>query len=339
MSATAIIRDFEPNDAEGISILFNKIYGAHYVYPEVYLPSLIRDRNANEVWHSAIAELDGEIVGHAALLFSPGKSTSAEIALMVASPKVAGRGIGIRVCRHLRKKAPQFGINMLTAILVSSHLQSQRMANPLGFGTTGLLFDYLPSSFSSNGRESYVLTCLPLTPCPLPYIDWPENCHHWIEPMSARYGIQSGTEYNQHLHSSMPIEVNSDGELITFTLNQISDRTLDEICSMPPQRPKLVRLLLGKNLKSACERLHTSGYCHTGIMPADGGLWYWLMQSRFRGESMQLHCPLARSIWEGATSENAKTGQEAMIQSSESRYQYHDPSPMKMNASNPWSNT
>lgn len=312
MHTTTVIRDFQSADADGISALFAEVYGAHYIYLEVYLPSLIRERNASGAWYSAVAELEGEIVAHAALRFPPGIPRHAEIALTAVSPRVSGRSIGVRLCRYLRDRvAPQFGIGMLTAILVSSHVQSQRMAAPLGFSTTGLLLDYLPSSFSSHGRESYVLSCLPLTPYPLPDIDWPEDCRNWIEPILANYGVTVGGSHQNRigLTSAPPVDIKDDGGLITCTLSHIRDKELDEICRLPPRRLKMVRLPLDSNLMTACERLRGADYHHTGIMPAGDGHWYWLMQSGYQGASMQLHCQLARRIWEGAASNHTRVFQ------------------------------
>lgn len=299
-----VIRDFYPADAEDVSALFKQIYGDHYVYPEVYLPSLICERNANGAWRSAVAELDGKIVAHAALLIDQSAPDCAEIALTVASQSVVGRGVGVRVCRYLRDRAPQFGVDMLTALLVTSHIQSQRMANPLGFSTTGLLFDYLPSPFSAGTRESYVISCLPLVAWPLPEITWPPGCRHWIAPMVARYGIDRRPVQNDDAEPPPPLNVQSDGELIKLTLRDVSERTLEEVCDLPSQRRKLIRVSLADNLApnlpSAWKRLSKAGYRHTGIMPISAGGWHWLMQSGPDKEQLPLHCSLARHIFEAS---------------------------------------
>lgn len=40
------IRVFQRQDGEGISALFRTVYGDRYVYPDIYMPSLIGWRNA-----------------------------------------------------------------------------------------------------------------------------------------------------------------------------------------------------------------------------------------------------------------------------------------------------
>lgn len=295
-----VIRDFQPDDAEGISRLFRQIYGDLYVYPEVYLPSLIRRRNQEGVWRSAIAELDGVIVAHAALLIKPSSPTLAEIALTVASPVVIGRGAGVRVCRHLRDRAQAFGIDKLSALLVCSHVQSQRMANPLGFATTGLLLDYLPSPFVRGARESYVISCLPLVPHPLPAIDWPSSCRAWIEPMVERYGVHTGSPFEGN--TALAPDVYRDGELINITLNEANDALVDEVCRLPDQTIKLVKVRMAQDMVPAATQLRQAGYRHTGLMPAPSGGWYWLMQSGFRAERVELVCPIAQRLLDSVRS-------------------------------------
>ena len=65
------IRDFQADDAAGVSALFRAIYGEHYVYPDVYLPSMIRRHNTAGRWHSAVAVSGGRVLGHAALWRDP----------------------------------------------------------------------------------------------------------------------------------------------------------------------------------------------------------------------------------------------------------------------------
>lgn len=299
MHAAAIcIRHFQPEDAQAVSVLFREVYGACYVYPEVYLPSLICARNTSRTWQSAVATCAGRVVGHAALLLPADPAGVAEIAMLVAAPDVTGKGVGLRVSRYLCQWARQAGLGMLQAMLVCSHKQSQRMAHPLGFSTCGLLLDYLPSSFARGQRESYVVSCLPLRPSPLPDVDWPEGCAAWRDAMVARHGVRGPGHAAGDMPVPRTVEVRTDGELLALTIHQADAHLLEEACDLPAQRPRLVRLRVANNLAGATLRLQQAGFRHTGLMPAEDGTWYWLMQAGFAAQRVELHCDVARAMFE-----------------------------------------
>jgi len=298
------IRDFHPDDAEGVAALFREIYGARYVYPEVYLPSFIRARNASGAWHSAVACRAGQVVGHVALLVKPGVPQYAEIGLAVVRPAATGSQAGVRICRHLLDHARRAGMRMLTAMLVCSHVQSQRLAPPLDFGTTGLLLDYLPSPFGARRRESYVLCCRALAACPLPDIAWPAACRPWLDPILARHGVIDIRKMAlPPLSPAFAMRMTHDEHLLAVTLDDIRDATLDEVAHLPAERARLVRLRAGPGLPEAMARLARIGLRHTGVMPAPEGGWYWLMQDGFRAEEVQLLCPQAQAIFDSVRSE------------------------------------
>ncbi|WP_239511145.1 GNAT family N-acetyltransferase [Klebsiella michiganensis] len=86
------IRAFQRQDGEGISALFRTVYGDRYVYPDIYMPSLIGWRNARDEWHSAIAEQNGIIIGHAALWRHHADKQTAELAMFAVHPRLQKPG-------------------------------------------------------------------------------------------------------------------------------------------------------------------------------------------------------------------------------------------------------
>ncbi|EJM97487.1 GNAT family N-acetyltransferase [Herbaspirillum sp. YR522] len=295
-----VIRPFEPADAGQISDLFTHVYGQRYVYPEVYLPSLIGQRNASGHWRSIVAEQQDVIVGHAALVIESPHARCAELAMMVVTPTAIGRGIGIRLARALCGHARQWGMEMVVAMLVSSHSQTQRMAAPLGFVTTGLLIDYLPSPYAIGTRETYVLTCLPLQPRPLPDIVWPRAAWPWIEDIVAPLGTCRSMPGLPGPEGRPALEVRSDGELVVLTINEVNARVLAEIARLPRHCCRVARLRVCHALDAASRSLWSAGYRHCGLMPAADGGWYWLMQAGFTTRSLRLHCHHASRIFAAA---------------------------------------
>jgi GNAT superfamily N-acetyltransferase len=301
-SGPLLFRRFQVDDAQQVSELFAQVYGPRYVYPEVYLPSVIARKNAGGCWYSVVVEQDGRIVGHAALMSAVPDAWCAELALMVVSPGAIGRGIGLRLARMLCNHATQAGIGMVFAMLVISHSQTQRMAAPLGFFTTGLLLDYLPSPFVGGGRESYVLSCLALKARPLPDINWPAGASPWIADVLAQLGTypvaMPPADAGIGIGSALaPLEVRCDGELIVLTMPDADGHALAEAVRLPPQRRRLVRLGISDALDAATSQLCRAGYRHVGLIPDVDGGWRWLMQAGFSTDPLPLHCAQAARIF------------------------------------------
>ena len=104
------IRAFQRQDGEGISALFRTVYGDRYVYPDIYMPSLIGWRNARDEWHSAVAEQNGIIIGHAALWRHHADKQTAELAMFAVHPAFRNRGVATQLGEYLRLAASRLGL-------------------------------------------------------------------------------------------------------------------------------------------------------------------------------------------------------------------------------------
>ncbi|MET3134357.1 GNAT superfamily N-acetyltransferase [Oxalobacteraceae bacterium GrIS 1.11] len=290
--ATVSIRSFAADDADGVSALFRAVYGGRYVYPDVYLPSMIHHNNEQQRWQSAVACVDGEIVGHAVLWRHADSPDCAELALNVVHPSAQGLGIATILGRHLCEQARLQGLHCLTIKQVSSHLQSQRMAQTLGFHTTGLLLDYVASPFGAEGRESIVLGCLPLQPVPMPSLSWPQACNDWIAPMQRNFGSNSSIDAS----CGAPIIVASHEQRMEVTLNDLRPEHLSEVAQIPKGRLIYVKLGLDARTPAAMQQLHRAGFAYAGFMPGVERRWYGLMQRGYQEHALDLHCPVSRAL-------------------------------------------
>lgn len=91
--STLVIRPFRSTDGAGISELFRRVYGDHYVSPDVYLPRMICQYNAQQHWRSMVAVLDEHVVGHAALCRGLASPSDAELALMAVDRRCKVPGL------------------------------------------------------------------------------------------------------------------------------------------------------------------------------------------------------------------------------------------------------
>ncbi|MDK2125164.1 GNAT family N-acetyltransferase [Parachitinimonas caeni] len=296
-AAPVVIRDFQEGDAEGVSALFSAVYGEHYVYPDVYLPSMIRHHNIEQLWRTAVATLEGRIVGHAILWQDPAGPDSAELAMIVAHPSTRGMGIATRLGEHLCLYARQQGLATLTIKMVSSHSQTQRLARTLGFQTTGLLLDYVASPFGNDGRESVVIGVMPLQDRPIPQCHTGRETASWIKPLVERFGSSPLSSGDRQL--DRPMLISAHGKRVDVTLEHASAESVEEITRLPRNRLIHLRIRFDAALPPLLAALHRAGYADTGLAPAPDGQWYWLLQRGYAMRDLEFHCPIARALYEG----------------------------------------
>ncbi|PHV13080.1 GNAT family N-acetyltransferase [Chitinimonas sp. BJB300] len=297
------VRSFVPEDADNVSALFRTVYGDCYVYPDVYLPSVICRNNEQQRWHSVVACVEDQIVGHAVLWMHADCPDSAELALNIVHPGARGMGIATTLGAYLRDYARERGLHTLTIKQVSSHTQSQRLAQTLGFQTTGLLLDYVASPFGNEWRESVVLGCLPLQPYPLPSLSWPASCRDWLDPIEQCFGTHSRIDSP---FATTPMAVASHEHRIEVTLTDLHPDNVDEVAQMPKERLIYLRLRLDQHTPAAMQQLRRAGFAYAGFMPGPAQGWYGLMQRGYKAHELELCCPIARKLYQGSLKQYAE---------------------------------
>ncbi|GLR09808.1 GNAT family N-acetyltransferase [Mixta theicola] len=289
-----VVRDFKAGDAQNISMLFRVIYGERYVYPDVYQPNMICQRNTQGEWYSAVAELGGVIVGHAALLLHPGKGKMAELAMCVVDPAIRHRGVATALGKYLCKVAHTLGLDTLTIKIVSSHPYTQRLAKALGFYSTALLRDYVPTPFEQAGRESVILGVLPLKPRPIPLnlLDYRHN--GWIALLAEKFGAARLPAAGATVIPA--VEFTASGGRLDVTLNNMTLKILKEIERQPFNELIHLRARIDVAFLSLLPWLYRAGYKDMGLAPAEEGQWFWLLQRGYNPRQLKLHCPIANVL-------------------------------------------
>ena len=117
-------RDFRDGDEKSIATLIYRNYGLSYGKEDFYYPYIIRDEQGKS-YVSIIAESDGKIVGHFALILMP-TSNIAEIGVVVVDPDYKGMGIMNKMFDRLLKKAEEIGLSAVFGQAVMYHIFSQK---------------------------------------------------------------------------------------------------------------------------------------------------------------------------------------------------------------------
>ncbi|MRI58578.1 MAG: hypothetical protein C6H99_03615 [Epsilonproteobacteria bacterium] len=133
-----IVRTFEPGDEIWIPKLIYRNYGYTYFKDLFYYPEKILQKEQSGQILSIVAEIEGKIVGHFALVKLP-NSNIAEIGIAVVDPAYKGMGIMKRMFELLIQKAIELDLDALFGEAVTFHPYSQRANARFGFCTTALL--------------------------------------------------------------------------------------------------------------------------------------------------------------------------------------------------------
>ncbi|MGW8466468.1 GNAT family N-acetyltransferase [Pseudomonas sp. CLCA07] len=284
-----VYRRYRPGDAHDVSQLFRMVYGDHYVQPDVYLPNMISQHNADGRWTSMLA-VDGQrVLGHAALCNDTLTDTT-ELALSVVHPAAQRQSIATNLSRELLRQAGSLGLNSVLIKQVTHHPYTQRMAQSIGFHSTGLLPDYVPSPFATPHPESIVIGCYVAqgNSRALPDIQWPESCRRLMQRLSAVFG----TSRVAISPPSFAVHITQHHQRYAIAIHRLSDRLLDQLSALPPHWFISVKLALSRHFAEDLHRLTMRGFTFTGLMPAPGNQgWFALFHRGAQPRNLNLHCP------------------------------------------------
>ena len=142
------VRDSSAGDAEAISRLLFTNYGLGYGHPEFYKPRWVAERIETGGISSSVAAVDGEVIGHHALLHSPG-AASAESGIAVVHPGYRGLGVFNKLFTHTLDRAKARGLSAVYGRAVTTHPYSQRSEASNGYRPAALMLGSVPD----EGRE------------------------------------------------------------------------------------------------------------------------------------------------------------------------------------------
>ncbi|WP_434577077.1 GNAT family N-acetyltransferase [Pseudomonas sp. Z5-35] len=260
-----VIRPFSATDSAGTCELFRRVYGDHYVSPDVYMPQMISQHNLQGRWQSLVAVIGDHVVGHAALCRQQPASQDAELALVAVDPNLQGAQIATRLGEQLLNRRQALGLARLSIKQVTSHRYSQRLAQRLGFHDTGLLPDFVPSPFATGRAETIVIGCQVSggNDRPLPHLQWPAQYQWLMDPLASQFG----TTLDETPTAIQPLRVSHLPGRIDIVAERMDACLVGQLRHLPAHWPLSVRLGLGRHFCTDYRLLMAAGFFFTGIMP------------------------------------------------------------------------
>ncbi|WP_367371682.1 GNAT family N-acetyltransferase [Pseudomonas lini] len=283
-----IFRPYRPSDAVAVSQLFREVYGDLYAQPDVYLPNMISQHNAEGRWQSILAVDDARVLGHAALCRDSLLNT-AELALSVVHPAAQGQSIATRLGREILTQSGALGLKSISIKQVTHHPYTQRMAGKIGFHSTGLIPDFVPSPFAEPLPETMVMGCHLIDGHmrPLPDIPWPTSCRTFMQHLCSVFG----TQQDKASRPAMPLQITQQHHRFDIVIQRLNKRLLEQISQLPGHWLISARLELSRHFARDMHSFSALGFAFTGLMPTPGDNgWFALFHRGAQSRSLNLHC-------------------------------------------------
>jgi serine/threonine-protein kinase RsbW len=145
-----VVRPFAEGDEEAICRLVYRNYANTYGSEFFYVPEKLLDRNLSGDVVSSVALVDGELVGHHALLRE--ETPFAETGAAVIHPDYKGLGIYNRIAEHTIAHARESGLPGVWSQTVTIHPYSQKAADTHGYRATAVAVGRARASIRLEGN-------------------------------------------------------------------------------------------------------------------------------------------------------------------------------------------
>ena len=146
------IREGFSADSEAISQLLYENYHLTYGHPDFYRPRWVAEQLETGTLLSSLAVLDGEIIGHHAVMRERGKA-SAETGVAVVHPAYRGLGIFNRLLDFTLERCEAAGLEAVWGRAVTVHPYSQRSEQSHGYRDAALMLGSVPAKMTMAGVD------------------------------------------------------------------------------------------------------------------------------------------------------------------------------------------
>lgn len=195
-----VIRPLNPSEAIEVSRCAYLTYG-HTYEDFIYYPGRIVELNRSGEMRSLVAASEsGEVMGHCALKFVPGRLDRAELGVLFVKPPYRKHGLGAALWKAAVEMGRSMKLESVFARSVTGHRASQTMAAQNGFQDCALSLSLFPHAVDikemgglQQGKMSGMLQVLPLTPPRLRSINPPERHAEIVVELYRRAGIPAET--------------------------------------------------------------------------------------------------------------------------------------------------
>ena len=280
------------------------IYDAYrytYVNEHLYYPDRVVALNQSGDMISAVAATcDGEVAGHAALVFPEDTHEVADLAVVATKAKFRGQSIARRLGEHLDDVARERGLHGLFIEEVTVHTYTQKFCHRLGFVDSGFLLAYSPATTKFEGitgtadaRRSVIVGFKYLgTPAPQT-VYAPRRHREAIAGIYRRLGVP--ITFGRDVPASsrglpeLDVSVNTRRSVATIRIpkygRDLHDRVRGEVVRLLRENVSVIDVFLDLSRRGTgrvADSLEEAGFIFTGVLPG-GRSGDWLIMQFFNG--------------------------------------------------------
>ncbi len=280
------------------------IYDAYrytYVNEHMYYPDRVVALNQSGDMVSAVASTsDGEVAGHAALVFPEDTHEVADMAVAAVKAKFRGQSIARRLGEWLEDEARARGLHGLFIEEVTVHTYTQKFCHRLGFTDTGFLLAYSPATTKFEGitgtadaRRSVIVGFKYLAPPEPAVINAPGRHRDVIAGIYERLGAPVSfarvVKAAQHGLPELNVSVNTRRSVATIRIptygRDLAGRLRAEVVRLLRENVSVINVFLDLSARGTgrvADALEEVGFIFSGVLPG-GRSGDWLIMQFFNG--------------------------------------------------------
>jgi len=157
------VKDFEPEDAEGIAALYYAVYGETFAVDSVYDPDQIIEAHARMETHCVIGRTEaGDVVGLYALFRNPPGKRIMEAGSWIVLPEYRNSTLAMRLASRIHlTPPPHLGLDVIFGQVVCDHVITQKMGAKFKAFSCALEVEAMPPRpDDAEGRSGGRITLL-----------------------------------------------------------------------------------------------------------------------------------------------------------------------------------
>ena len=298
------------------------IYDAYrytYVNEHMYYPDRVIALNESGDMVSAVASTaDGEVAGHAALVFPEDTHEVADLAVAAVKAKFRGQSIARRLGEYLEAEAKERGLHGLFIEEVTVHTYTQKFCHRLGFADSGFLLAYSPATTAfagitgaSDARRSVIIGFKYFSP-PQPTRIYAPAAHKEViagiyERLGAPVTFARDTKVNARGLPRLDVSVNTRRSVATIRIptygRDLPERIRAEVIRLLHENVTVIDVFLDLSEHGTgrvAAHLEEAGFQFTGLLPG-GPSGDWLIMQFFNGvmvdyDGMQIEDPFTAEL-------------------------------------------
>jgi anti-sigma regulatory factor (Ser/Thr protein kinase)/GNAT superfamily N-acetyltransferase len=280
------------------------IYDAYrytYVNEHMYYPDRVVALNRSGDMVSAVASTaDGEVAGHAALVFPEDSHEVADMAVAAVKARFRGQSIARRLGEYLEDEARARGLHGLFIEEVTVHTYTQKFCHRLDFTDTGFLLAYSPATTRFEGitgaadaRRSVILGFKYLDPPGPAEVYAPARHRDVVAGIYERLGTPvtfgDDTRVTSRGLPELDVSVNTRRSVATIRIprygHDLQGRVRAEVIRLLRENVNVIDVFLDLSARGTghvADALEDYGFIFSGLLPG-GPSGDWLIMQFFNG--------------------------------------------------------